>query len=561
MLLGGSSASFQKAFVEKHYAKTFIYFCIYTIFEIPRKFKPLQLLKKLKRLLFIALALLFIQNVMAKESVIDPKPSVSIAGTDSLIKAMYIDNFFSADSSEIILGNSLAEQELFDYAQNCGFNYLILYGLSQVPLGSNPASVDALRHFVRRAHEEYQIKIGSIGQSSKFFDRIHQKYQSLEIVDSIERLDSYNLEFEFWKSFDAGIYQGYYCDYYLEPNGYSCDSIGAFEFAMDEIVKIDSIAGILADTSITEKPSIVSTEIYIGWINEYHAEVLADKMEEGSIDRILGALYKPALEDGSLNLYYFYHQLRRLSFLGSQNTKINFLPIFASKESEGNHLGDWLDTIGNIPYVWEHYSSEYDLDTSFYAEQINFQGYVWYNYSNMPLCFDSLGDEGWLNGPEGELVKDSIYKFQVLDYYNANRFYWELPEGVSFVDSSKWDDTVDLKFASHFNRGDSIMVRVANICHLGKTQSYVIKAFDDIPEIKEEVFQIYYSNKQIFISSEETGIMGFKIYNLQGQFIYEGKVSLQDGRGAIPFQNHKGYYLLQLSKQRINASQLFLINE
>lgn len=561
MLFGGSSTSFQTASVEKHYPKIFICSCIYITFEITRKSKPKQLLKNLKRLIFITLSFIFIQNMMALEPFSTPILSIPTVETDSLIKAMYIDNFFSADSSEIILGDSLAEQQLFDYAQNCGFNYLILYGLSQVPLGSNPESVDALRHFVRRAHEEYQIKIGCIGQSSKFFDRIHRKYQSLEIVDSIERLDFYNLEFEFWKSFDAGIYQGYYCDYYLEPNGYSCDSIGAFEFAMDEIVKIDSIAGILADTSITDKPSFVSTEIYIGWINEYHAEVLADKMEEGIIDRILGAVYKSALEDGSLNLYYFYHQLRRLRFLGSQNIEINFLPIFASKESQGNHLGDWLDTIGNIPYVWEHYIGDYEIDTSFYTEQINLQGYVWYNYSNMPLCFDSLGDEGWLNGAEGELVKDSIYNFQVLDYENANRFYWELPEGVSFADSLKWDEAVDLRFSSSFNQGDSIMVRPANRCHLGKYQGFVIKEFNDITEINEEVFQVYYSNKQIHISSEETGIIDFKIYNLQGQYIQEGEVSIRDGGGEIPFQNLKGYYLLQLSNRRINGAQLFLVEE
>lgn len=498
---------------------------------------------------------------MAKEGMFTWEPSVPSMEADTLIKAMYIDNFFSADSSEIILGDSIAEQELFAYAEHCGFNYLILYGLSQVPLGNNAAAVDALRSFVRHAHEDYELKVGCIGQSSKFFERIHTKYQSLVIVDSIERLDSYNLEFEFWKSFQAGIYEGYYCDYYLEPNGYSCDSIGAFNFAIDEIVKIDSIGGILADTSLTEVPSFVETEIYIGWINEYHAEVLADKMEEGIIDRILGAIYKPALEDGSLDLYYFYHQLRRLSFLGNQNTPINFLPIFANKESEGNHLGDWLDSIGNIPFVWEDYTNDYKKDTSTYAENINLQGYVWYNYSNMPLCFDSLGDEGWLSGPVGELLKDSIYTFQVMDYENANRFYWELPEGVSFVDSSKWNDGVDLKFAINFNEGDSIRVRPANRCHLGKRQSFVIKAFDDIPEIKEEVFQIYYFNKQIFISSELTGAMGFKIFNLQGQYIREGKVLIEDGRGEIPFQNNNGYYLLQLSQQKINASQLFLIDE
>ncbi len=498
---------------------------------------------------------------MAYEELYTFKSPAPIMEADSLIKAMYIDNFFSADSSEIILGDSIAEQELFDYAQNCGFNYLILYGLSQVPLGSNPESVDALRSFVRRAHEDYEIKIGCIGQSSKFFDRIHQKYQSLERVDSIERLDSYNLEFEFWKSFNSGIYQGYYCEYYLEPNGYSCDSIGAFEFAMDELVKIDSIAGIMADTSFTDRPSLVTTEIYIGWINEYHAEVLVDKMEEGIINRILGAVYKPALADGSLNLYYFYHQLRRLSFLGNQNTNINFLPIFASKESQGNHLGDWLDTIGSVPFVWEHYHHEFDIDTSTYAEHINLQGYVWYNYSHMPLCFDSLGEEGWLDGPGGELLRDTIYQFQVLDSENANRFFWELPEGVSFVDSSKWENSVDLRFIYNFKEGDSILVRPANRCYLGEYQSFVIKEFNDIPEIEEEEFTLFYANQHIHIISESSGKVDFKIYNILGQCLLNGEMLFQNGRGEIPFQSKEGYYLLQLTSDKLNGLQLFLIDE
>ena len=495
---------------------------------------PKFLINKLKTISIIAFLFLIGQSAIGQE-----------------IKAMYVDDFFSADSSEIILGNEEAEQALFDYAENCGYNYLILYGLSAVPLGSQDESVEALKQFVRRAHEDYHIKLGCVGQSSDFFVRIHEKYQSLDTVAAIERLDSYNLEFEFWKSFNSGIYQGYYCENYLQPNGYSCDSIGAFEFAMDELNKIDSLSNIF------EESNSITTEIYIGWINEYHAEILAEKMQDSIIDRILGAVYKPPLEDGSLELYYFYHQIRRLGFLGSQGNPINFLPIFAVKENQGNHLGDWMDTIGSIPYVWEHYESEYLRDTAAYAENINLQGYVWYNHSNMPLCFDDLGFEGILEGPEGELVKDSIYSFRLANYENATRFYWELPEGVLFADSSKWSEEVQLKFLSSFTAGDSILVRPANRCHLGERQYFSVNDFNGVKNKASLISSVYYHSGAINIEWKKPILSNYHIYNSMGQIVKSGKISFAES--SIPFNASTGMYFLHLNTDQSDSIHKIII--
>lgn len=492
------------------------------------------MISKLKNISIIAILFLTSQLLIGQE-----------------IKALYVDDFFSADSSEIILGNEEAEQALFDYAQNCGYNYLILYGLSAVPLGSQNEAVEALKHFVRRAHEDYDIKLGCVGQSSDFFVRIHEKYQSLDTVATIERLDCYNLEFEFWKSYHSGIYEGYYCENYLQPNGYSCDSIGAFEFAMDELNKIDSLSNIF------EESNSITTEIYIGWINEYHAEILAEKMQDSIIDRILGAVYKPPLEDGSLELYDFYHQTRRLGFLGSQGNPINFLPIFAVKESQGNHLGDWMDTIGSIPLVWEHYENEYFRDTAAYAENIKLQGYVWYNHSNMPLCFDDLGFEGILEGPEGELVKDSIYSFRLENYENANRFYWELPEGVLFADSSKWSEDVQLKFLSSFTVGDSIMVRPANRCHLGERQYFSVNDFNGVYNEASLISSVYYYSGAIHIDWEKPILSNYHIYNSMGQIVKSGKISFTES--LIPFDASTGMYFFHLNTDQGDSIHKIII--
>jgi len=477
------------------------------------------------------------------------------AQVDDLTKAIYIDNFFKADSSQIILGDSMAETQLFDYAQNCGFNYLILYGLSAVPLGNNPDAVDALRSFVRRAHEDYNIKLGCIGQSSKFFSRIHNKYQALDIVDSVERLDSYNLEFEFWKSYHADIYEGYYCEYYLAPNGYSCDSIGAFEFAMDELTKIDSLAALLSDTSIFQSPSTVTTEIYVGWNNEYHAEVLADKVSQKELDRILGAVYKSAEEDGSLNLFYYYHQVERLAFLGNTAEPISFLPIFAVKEKQGNHLQDWMDTIGSIPYVWEHYAGQFNNDTILPLDSIYLEGYVWFNYSQMPLCFDSIYNDGWLQGPEGELVADSIYVFSLIDSEITDRYYWELPEGVSFSDSLKWDSQVNLLFSSNFQQGDSIAVRAANRCHIGERQCFEVQYFDAIPQLPKMLKGVFYLNGLVYVQFNDDipKLVNYQVFNLQGQLLKSGVLK---GK-TIKFQRNTAYNILRIEIHGKSESVVF----
>jgi len=479
------------------------------------------------------------------------------------VKALFIDHFFEADSSIIILGDSVAEQELFDYTQNCGYNYLILYGLSAVPLGNHPEAVDALRSFVKRAHRDYGLKLGCIGQSSRFFERIHNKYQSLSSVSSDERLDSYQLEFEFWKSYHSGVYTGYYCDNYLEPNAYSCDSIGAFEFAMDELDKIDSIGNLLSDTLLFSQPTNVSTDIYIGWINEKHAEVLLDKIAQNKLDRILGATYKPALEDGSLNLYHFFHQEERLQFLGGQETQFDYIPIFAVQEKQGNHLGDWMDSIGSIPLVWEHFSGEFNTDTSYYTQYIHLKGYAWYHYSAMPLCFDSLGSSGIMEGPDGELFKDSIYTFSLNETENATRFYWELPKGVYHADSLKWNNTALLGFTSEFEEGDSIVVRAANRCHIGEKQYFIVNSFDFLTAQTSEKWQIHFTDHHINIrfNSIPDKTTHYSIYQLNGTLLQEGTIQLYQKTTRIPFETgNTGWYVLRLYNEKDSTVQMFFAN-
>jgi len=244
-----------------------------------------------------------------------------------------------------------------------------------------------------------------------------------------------------------------------------------------------------------------------------------------------------------------------MEFLGNPRKKIDFLPIFAVKEKLGNHLGDWMDTIGSIPYVWKHYSSEFAKDTSAYTDSINLRGYVWFNYSNMPLCFDSLGNNAWLNAPEGRLYQDTVYSFQILDAENADRYYWEIPQGVVFADSAKWESEVFLKFSSSFNKEDSIMVRPANRCHLGEKHYYLVDEMEAIHHISKEIHHVYYKMGEIHFTllNEKYHQIDYQIFNMQGQLIQGGGVN----ENRIPFRNKRGYYLVNFEINRKLESYVF----
>ncbi|NOR88353.1 MAG: hypothetical protein GQ527_12160, partial [Bacteroidales bacterium] len=172
-----------------------------------------------------------------------------------------------------------------------------------------------------------------------------------------------------------------------------------------------------------------------------------------------------------------------------------------------------------------------------------------------PLCFDSLENDGWLPGTEGELVKDSIYTFNLVNAANADRFYWELPKGAVFADSLKWNSEAKLKFNSSFQQGDSIMVRSANRCHLGGRQFFEIQDFNGTDQAPQMIKTVYYRNGEIYLQfmQEIQEVVNYQIFNLQGQLIKSGE--LQNNK--VKFQRKSELNLIRLSLNGESESFIF----
>jgi len=274
-------------------------------------------------------------------------------------RGIYIDSF------DDILGNTVKEDSLLQYAVDSSFNYLALYDLHTVNF-SNSTQVNRLASFIRKARETYGISgIGAVGESYSTFANKIAPYNASR-TNANEKFSVFNLEFEFWtaSSVNPG---GYYCTQYLQPNGCACDSSGGFKFFIENMHKIDSLATVQGATS----------ETYLGWFNQGQASQI-----QRNVNRILLHAYR--VDPSSV---YGYSKTR-LQYLASNNSTVNVAPIFSS---EPNFMGPWLDSHSQIE-AFNKYKADFQADNSSSVQYINLLGYQWFDYGFMPKPIPGSGN-------------------------------------------------------------------------------------------------------------------------------------------------------------------------
>ncbi|MBK8585260.1 MAG: T9SS type A sorting domain-containing protein [Bacteroidetes bacterium] len=274
-------------------------------------------------------------------------------------RGIYIDSF------DDILGNTVKEDSLLQYASDSSFNYLALYDLHTINF-SNSTQVNRLASFIRKARETYGISgIGAVGESYSTFANKIAPYNSSR-TNANEKFSVFNLEFEFWtaSSVNPG---GYYCTQYLQPNGCACDSSGGFKFFIENMHKIDSLATVQGATS----------ETYLGWFNQGQGSQI-----QRNVNRILLHAYR--VDPSSV---YGYSKTR-LQYLASNNTTVNVAPIFSS---EPNFMGPWLDSHSQIE-AFNKYKADFQADNSSSVQYINLLGYQWFDYGYMPKPIPGSGN-------------------------------------------------------------------------------------------------------------------------------------------------------------------------
>lgn len=275
-------------------------------------------------------------------------------------KGFYIDGF------NTILGNTAREDSVLLFAKNNGFNYITLYNVYQVnsstPL-TNTTSAQGFANFINKAKTQYSItEVGVAAENYTFFRNVihvyNQQHSSIN-----QKVDVYNLEFEFWipSSVTAG---SYYCTTYLQPNGFSCDTAGAFGYYKKTLKRIDSLANATGQKS----------EAYFGFFNTGQGKQIV----QTGVDRVLLSIYIPSANYSQSYQYNYVNP--RLQYLASANTTIKVMPLYSSEPS---FMKTWVNTSSFfLPYT--NFASSLTAETGSWKTYIQPEGIQWFAYSFLP---------------------------------------------------------------------------------------------------------------------------------------------------------------------------------
>lgn len=283
------------------------------------------------------------------------------------VRGLYVDGFST------ILGVQEKEDSLLRFAENNGFNYLTLYQMHMVnantPL-TDVTTAQPFADFVSKAKTQFNIaRIGVASENFNAFSTVYHIYNQ-QHPDPNERIDVYNLEFEFWvpASVEPG---GAYCDDYLAPNGIPCDTAGAFSFFKANLHKIDSLA---------ETDGAIS-EAYFGWFNNGQAIQII----ETGVDRILLSTYIPS---ANYSAGYQYNYLEtRLQQLAQANTNVKILPLYSA---ETDFMHDW-SVVNPFFQPFNDLSNSLQAETSSWKQFLQPEGIQWFAYTDMPKKNMDLG--------------------------------------------------------------------------------------------------------------------------------------------------------------------------
>ena len=279
---------------------------------------------------------------------------------------LYVNNF------KDIIGNQVAETELLSYAQSNGFNYLILYNLTYIHNNifniDNINSSQPLANFISNAKTNYGIlQVAAVGEKNSSFDKI-KVYNSFYPSNPEKRFDVFNLEFEYWNDSKTQT-GGYYCSTYLQPNGYTCNRTGAFNFYNNQLMMMHSYG---------QENNIIA-ETYIGYVDQNEADQIAQ-----NTNRILVHYYRQSDVYNNGNSIYQYpsSQPDRIKMLALGNS-VTVMPIFSARP---NHMYNWLQQPHPLsqPYAtWQNGQNGFNSQTGNWVNNVSLDGYVWHRYSDL----------------------------------------------------------------------------------------------------------------------------------------------------------------------------------
>ena len=276
------------------------------------------------------------------------------------VRGLYVNDFVD------IIGNRTAENELLEFAQQHGFNYLLCYNLyfihAQKFSITETDTALPLANFMRRARKDYGIQsFGAVGESARSFERL-EIYNQL-YPDPEARFDVFNLEFEFW---NQNMVDKYYCGTYLSENQLPCDTAGAFTYYHEQLTEIKHQA--------TRAGAL--TEVYIGKPTPNQCKKIG-----ALCDRVLVHYYRSSPLYNNGNSIYNYLSYRLPALAPSQGT-LDILPIFGAGPK---FMSAWIgqNSLEKAFSIYMDGQKGWNPKTEPWKNHINISGAQWYRYTDL----------------------------------------------------------------------------------------------------------------------------------------------------------------------------------
>lgn len=267
---------------------------------------------------------------------------------------MYVDNFNS------ILGSENKENKLLSFAKENKFNTLILYQLNKVDKQYSlidPKKNNILAAFISKAKTKYNMThIGASGESANFFTSRIDIYNKTR-NKSEEKFDIYNLEYEYWSKKASGI-DGYYCINYLEENKVPCTRQGSFNYFLDNLKKLKSLA--------KKQKHDVKVDAYVGYYTQN---------EIAEINKYCDRLIIQA--HGKSPELCFTSAKKNLENLYNTNSNIKASIVFSTNMDK---LGYWLkfDSLDNGENKFFNTMNNFNVNLK---KKLNLDGFSYHSYS------------------------------------------------------------------------------------------------------------------------------------------------------------------------------------
>lgn len=456
---------------------------------------------------------------------------------------MYVNDFVN------IVGDNTAENLLLNHVQDNGYNYLILYNLYAIHNTlfsiTDPVSSQPLADFIEKARTMYGVQqVAGVGETYNSFQNIHD-YNLDHAANPNQQFDRYNIEFEFWNTnlVDPGEY---YCTTYLQPQGLTCDTSGAFQFLIENLCDLHDLCGGFSN---------LYSEMYIGWPNAGQSKQIAD-----CTDRVLVHYYRTSDVYNNGNSIYNYGVHRLPDLAQSAETSV-VMPIFSCEPS---FMGPWLTSNPETQVfdTWLNGTNGYNSATGTWKANTLVDGYVWFKYTCLPEEVLAVGLNHFdvRKTEKGNLLNwhfDSFLPIQKVDIQRKT----DIKEHFLTINQITSPYGINSTFLDSDKRPGNNFYRLKVYYEDGSTATSKTVVIENEPEQINVVW--HNDSKSLFLNIPNEQTAQFSIWSASGQLVLKRSINLNNGNNTIQLDyilNQTGIYLFSVNTEKQSISKLIPVH-